>query len=94
VFLEIAAENLIKAEPPVWQEGLFTEFGKWMDGWESRRKVKKRKQDRLTGQEKARKFKCLFFSIAKPLRKAMSSYFCETFLKNISTLKNTFKISS
>jgi hypothetical protein len=28
------------------------------------------------------------------LRKAMSSYFCETFLKNISTLKNTFKISS
>ena len=34
-----AAENLSKSEPPVWKEGLFTTFGKWMDGWESRRKV-------------------------------------------------------
>ena len=33
-----AAENMLKAEPAVWKEG-FTEFGKWMDGWETRRKV-------------------------------------------------------
>ena len=32
------AENLLKIEAPVWKEGLFTEFGKWMDGWETRRK--------------------------------------------------------
>jgi allantoicase len=33
-----AAENLLNSEPPVWKEG-FTDFGKWMDGWETRRKV-------------------------------------------------------
>ncbi|XP_038070976.1 allantoicase-like [Patiria miniata] len=32
------AENLLKPEPPLWKEGVFTEFGKWMDGWETRRK--------------------------------------------------------
>jgi len=32
-----AAENLLKSEEPVWKEG-FTECGKWMDGWETRRK--------------------------------------------------------
>ncbi|XP_068084773.1 allantoicase-like [Anabrus simplex] len=32
------AENLIKAEEPVWHEGEFTDCGKWMDGWETRRK--------------------------------------------------------
>ena len=35
----LAAENLLKSEDPVWKEG-FTECGKWMDGWESRRKVR------------------------------------------------------
>ena len=29
---------LFKAEEPEWLEGEFTEFGKWMDGWETRRK--------------------------------------------------------
>ncbi|KAJ9590925.1 hypothetical protein L9F63_016023 [Diploptera punctata] len=33
-----AAENLIKPEEPEWREREFTEFGKWMDGWETRRK--------------------------------------------------------
>ena len=32
-----AAENLLQDGEPVWREG-FTEQGKWMDGWESRRK--------------------------------------------------------
>lgn len=32
------ADNLLKAGPAEWREGAFTEFGKWMDGWESRRK--------------------------------------------------------
>lgn len=32
-----AAENLLKVDPPIWKEG-FTDFGKWMDGWETRRK--------------------------------------------------------
>jgi allantoicase len=31
-------ENLIKAAPPEWREGVYTERGKWMDGWESRRR--------------------------------------------------------
>jgi len=31
-------ENLIKAAPPVWKEHQYTDRGKWMDGWESRRK--------------------------------------------------------
>ena len=30
-------ENLIKAAAPVWREGEYTERGKWMDGWETRR---------------------------------------------------------
>ena len=31
-------ENLIKAAAPVWREGDYTERGKWMDGWETRRR--------------------------------------------------------
>ena len=33
-----AKENLIKPEAPVWIEGRYTERGKWMDGWETRRR--------------------------------------------------------
>src|SRR5437899_2655614 len=31
-------ENLLKAGKPVWKEHEYTDRGKWMDGWESRRK--------------------------------------------------------
>jgi allantoicase len=31
-------ENLLKATPPVFREGDYTERGKWMDGWETRRR--------------------------------------------------------
>jgi allantoinase len=31
-------DNLVLAAPPVFIPGKYTEFGKWMDGWESRRK--------------------------------------------------------
>jgi allantoicase len=31
-------ENLIKPSTPVWKEHEYTDRGKWMDGWESRRK--------------------------------------------------------
>src|SRR5262245_44715971 len=31
-------ERLIAPEPPVWREGEYTERGKWMDGWETRRR--------------------------------------------------------
>lgn len=31
-------ENLIKAAAPVWIEGKYTDLGKWMDGWETRRR--------------------------------------------------------
>ncbi|XP_014469576.1 PREDICTED: probable allantoicase [Dinoponera quadriceps] len=34
------AENLLKEEEPVWKENEYTNFGKWMDGWETRRKRK------------------------------------------------------
>ena len=33
-----AKENLIKAAKPVWIEDRYTNCGKWMDGWESRRR--------------------------------------------------------
>lgn len=32
------AANLLKREPPQFIASAFTEFGKWMDGWETRRK--------------------------------------------------------
>jgi allantoicase len=31
-------ENLVKASAPVWREGEYTDRGKWMDGWETRRR--------------------------------------------------------
>lgn len=31
-------ESLIKATAPEWREGEYTERGKWMDGWETRRR--------------------------------------------------------
>src|SRR5262245_49694875 len=31
-------ENLLKPERAVFIPGKFTEFGKWMDGWETRRR--------------------------------------------------------
>jgi allantoicase len=33
-----AKENLLRTEAPVWREHEYTDRGKWMDGWESRRK--------------------------------------------------------
>jgi allantoicase len=31
-------ENLVKANRPEWHEGEYTDRGKWMDGWETRRR--------------------------------------------------------
>lgn len=31
-------ENLLKPESPIWREGAYTDRGKWMDGWETRRR--------------------------------------------------------
>ena len=31
-------ENLVRKESPVFKEGLYTDRGKWMDGWETRRR--------------------------------------------------------
>jgi allantoicase len=31
-------EGLVKASRPEWKDGLYTERGKWMDGWETRRR--------------------------------------------------------
>jgi allantoicase len=31
-------ENLLKPDQPVWREGEYTDRGKWMDGWETRRR--------------------------------------------------------
>src|SRR5262249_22061509 len=33
-----AKDNLIKPGPPQWREGEYTDRGKWMDGWETRRR--------------------------------------------------------
>jgi allantoicase len=32
------AINLLNPDPPVWKEDAYTEQGKWMDGWETRRR--------------------------------------------------------
>ncbi|KAK1333309.1 hypothetical protein QTO34_006850 [Cnephaeus nilssonii] len=32
------AENLIKSDSPRYEEHKYTEFGRWMDGWETRRR--------------------------------------------------------
>jgi len=32
------ANRMLNPEPAVWKEGVFDDNGKWMDGWESRRK--------------------------------------------------------
>jgi len=31
-------DALLKTPPPEWREGVYTERGKWMDGWETRRR--------------------------------------------------------
>lgn len=31
-------EDLLKAAAPEWREGVYTDRGKWMDGWETRRR--------------------------------------------------------
>lgn len=31
-------ENLLKPAEPIWIEGKYTDLGKWMDGWETRRR--------------------------------------------------------
>ena len=31
-------EGMLKAAPAEWREGVYTERGKWMDGWETRRR--------------------------------------------------------
>jgi len=31
-------ENLVRDEAAVWKEGVYTDDGKWMDGWETRRR--------------------------------------------------------
>jgi allantoicase len=33
-----AADRMLQSEPAIWKEGVFDDNGKWMDGWESRRK--------------------------------------------------------
>jgi allantoicase len=33
-----AKENLVLERAPVWKEDLYTDRGKWMDGWETRRR--------------------------------------------------------
>jgi len=33
-----AVDRMLQPEAPVWKEGVFDNNGKWMDGWESRRK--------------------------------------------------------
>lgn len=35
-FAEVS--RMLSPEPPVWKEGVYDDNGKWMDGWESRRK--------------------------------------------------------
>ncbi|CAN5186985.1 allantoicase [soil metagenome] len=40
-------ENLIVPAAPVWREGKYTERGKWMDGWETRRRRSPRQDEKF-----------------------------------------------
>jgi allantoicase len=40
-------ENLIIPAAPVWKEGKYTERGKWMDGWETRRRRSPRHDEKF-----------------------------------------------
>ncbi len=40
-------ENLIAPAAPVWKEGKYTERGKWMDGWETRRRRSPREDEKF-----------------------------------------------
>ena len=33
-----SANRILNPSPPIFKEGVFDKHGKWMDGWESRRK--------------------------------------------------------
>ena len=35
-----AAERILSSEKPIFKEGVYDSHGKWMDGWETRRKRK------------------------------------------------------
>ena len=35
------AKRIISPWPPIYKEGVFDKHGKWMDGWETRRKDQK-----------------------------------------------------
>ncbi len=36
-----SASRIINPNPPIFKEGVFDKHGKWMDGWETRRRRKK-----------------------------------------------------
>lgn len=40
-------ENLLVPSAPVWKEGKYTERGKWMDGWETRRRRSPRQDEKF-----------------------------------------------
>src|ERR1043165_6308629 len=40
-------ENLIKPAAPIWKEGIYTDNGKWMDGWETRRRRSPRLDEKV-----------------------------------------------
>ena len=35
-----AANRILNAQQPIFKEGVYDKHGKWMDGWETRRKRK------------------------------------------------------
>lgn len=40
-------ENLLKPSAAVWKEGVYTDLGKWMDGWETRRRRSPRLEEKF-----------------------------------------------
>ena len=36
-----SANRIISPNPPIFKEGVFDRHGKWMDGWETRRRRRK-----------------------------------------------------
>jgi allantoicase len=44
-------ENLLRAHPAEWREGVYTDRGKWMDGWETRRRREVGRRSGETGHD-------------------------------------------
>ena len=77
------ANRMLNPEAPVWQEGVYDDNGKWMDGWESRRKRQAGYDYAIirlgvTGVIKAVDIDTRFFTSNSPPSASLQACYCPT----------------